>query len=119
MLVSAGPITVSAQTAYARFDLTSVHDTTFTFAIPHSSWVVAGLHGLAVDPAHGDELIAQFRVTSVEQGTAKAAVTGQTGRLSTAYVALLAPPKTPIYARPLFWVGVVAGGILGYVIHGH
>ena len=56
VLVSAGSTPVAAQTAYARFDLTSIADTTFTFAIPRATWVVPGLHGLAVDPSHGDGL---------------------------------------------------------------
>jgi hypothetical protein len=119
LLVSAASLPATAQTAYARFDLTSIQDTTFTFAVPRSSWVVPGLRGIAVDPTRGDELIAQFRVASVESGTATGAITGQTGRLTTAHVALLARPQTPFYVRPWFWLGVLAGGLIGYVAHGH
>ena len=118
-MVWAGSKPAAAQTAYARFDLTSIADTTFTFAIPRATWVVPGLRGLAVDPTRGDELIAKFRVTAVDHGTATAAITGQTGRLTTAHVALLVQPQTPFYARPWFWLGVVAGGLIGYAVHGH
>lgn len=108
-----------AQTSYARFDVTSIQDTTFTFTVPHGSWVKKGLHGLAVDPTHGDELIAQFRVAGIEQGTATALITAQTGRLTSAHVALLAQPNTPFYLRAWFWVGLVGGGVIGYTLHGH
>jgi hypothetical protein len=118
-LVSAVAAPGRAQTSYARFDVTSTQDTTFTFTVPHGSWVTKGLHGLAVDPTHGDELIAQFRVASVAEGTATALITAQTGRLSSAHVALLAKPKTPFYLQAWFWMGLVAGGVVGYTLHGH
>jgi hypothetical protein len=119
VLALAGPASAKCQTGYARFDLTTVQDTTFTFSTPRKSWVAAGQHGLAVDPAHGDELIAKFRVTGVQDGTATAVITGQTARLTTGYVALLAQPKPPFYRNEWFWVGIVAGGLIGYAVHTH
>jgi hypothetical protein len=108
-----------AQAGYVRFDVASVADSGFTFTTSGAGWVVRGQVGLAVDPAHGDALIARFRVTDVRDGRATAVVTGQTARLTTSHVALLAQPKPPFYRQPLFWVGAVAGGIIGFVAHGH
>lgn len=118
-LLSAAAAPARAQTSYARFDITSTQDTTFTFTLPHASWVKAGMRGLAVDPTHEDELIAQFRVAGVKRGTATALITAQTGRLTSAHVALLARPQTPFYLQPWFWGGLVAGGVIGYAAHGH
>lgn len=107
-----------AQTGYVRFDVATVTDTTFTFMTAGSSWVSAGQVGLAVDPGHGDELIARFRVARVVGKLATAVVTGQTARLTTAHVALLPQPKPPFYRQQWFWIGAVAGGIIGFVVHG-
>jgi hypothetical protein len=119
VLAVAGSAPAECQTGYARFDLTTVKDTSFTFTTPHKTWVAAGQHGLAVDPAHGDELIAKFRITNVQDGTATAVITGQTARLTTDYVALVAEPKLPFYRTPWFWLGAVAGGLIGYAVHTH
>jgi hypothetical protein len=119
LLVLGGSASARGQTGYARFDLLSVKDSSFTFTTPRQTWVAAGQQGLAVDPAHGDELIAKFRITNVKDGTATAVVTAQTGRLTTDHVALVAQPKGPFYKSPWFWVGLVAGGVVGYAVHGH
>ena len=113
------PSRLCAQAAFVRFDIVSIDDTTFTFATTGSSWVKPKRTGIVVDPLHGDELIAKFRVTKAHKGTATGLVTGQTARLSPTDVALLTQPHPLFLTRPWFWIGVVAGGVIGYVAHGH
>jgi hypothetical protein len=113
------PSAARAQRAYVRFDVATVADTTFTFATVGARWVSPGQVGLAVDPAHGDALIARIRVAKVDSGTATAVVMSQTARLTTAHVVLLSQPKRAFYTQPWFWGAAVAGGIIGYVVHGH
>jgi hypothetical protein len=113
------PAVAHAQTGRARFDIASVGDSTFTFNIGGSPWVSKGQQGLAVDPAHGDELIARFRVIGVTGGVATALVTGQTARLSSTYAAILKEPRPAFYREPLFWIGAFAGGVVGFILHAH
>lgn len=108
-----------AQSAYVRFDVVSVTDTTFTFATLGARWVSPGRVGLAVDPAHRDALIARIRVASVDSGVATGVVVSQTARLTTSHVVLLSQPKRAFYAQPWFWGAALAGGVLGYLVHGH
>ena len=115
----ATPSRLHAQAAFVRFDIVSIDDTTFTFATTGSSWVKPKRTGIVVDPLHCDELIAKFRVTKAHKGTATGLVTGQTARLSPTDVALLTQPHPLFLTRPWFWIGVVAGGVIGYVAHGH
>ena len=117
--VALWPSAALAQMGYVRFDVASVADTTFTFATIGARWISAGQVGLAVDPGHRDALIARFRVARVDSGVATAVITSQTGRLTTSHVALLSQPKHPFFAQPLFWIGAVAGGVIGFVVHGH
>ncbi len=117
--ISLAPRAAQAQSAHARFDIDSITDSTFTFVVRHAHWVARGKTGLAVDPEHGDELIAEFRVVQVEGGVATAVVTGQTARVKAGNVAVMEPPGRPFYREPLFWAGAVAGGIIGYVAHVH
>ena len=112
------PPAARAQRAYVRFDVVSVTDTTFTFATVGARWVSPGQVGLAVDPVHGDALIARIRIARVDSGTATAVVTSQTARLTTAHVVLLSQPKRAFYAQPWFWGAAVAGGVIGYFVHG-
>jgi hypothetical protein len=108
---------LEAQVAYTRFDITWVGDTTFSFATTGFRWVKASQTGLVVDPAHGDELIAKFRVIRSRKGTATALVTGQTARLTTSYVALLNQSRPIFLTRAWFWLGVALGGAIGYLVH--
>jgi hypothetical protein len=112
------PVSAHAQSGYVRFDVATVADTTFTFATIGARWVSAGQVGLTVDPAHRDALIARFRIVRVDSGKATAVITSQTGRLTTSHVVLLTRPKRPFYAQPWFWGGAVAGGVIGYLVHG-
>jgi hypothetical protein len=115
--VMASTPTLRAQAAYARFDITAVNDSTFAFATTGARWVKRGQKGLVVDPMHGDELIAKFRVTRNGRGTAIALVTGQTARLTTSHIALLTQPRPIFLTRAWFWLGVALGGAVGWVAH--
>jgi len=115
MLLTASAL--EAQSNYWRFDITTVNDTTFTFATGAVRWVNPSQVGLVVDPAHGDELIAKFRVVRTGHITATAVVTGQTARLAATDIALITEPRRPFYVRPIFWIGLVVGGAVGFVIH--
>jgi hypothetical protein len=117
--ITFAPRSAHAQSAHARFDIDSITDSTFTFVVGRAHWVARGQTGLAVDPAHDDELIAEFRVVQVERGVATAFVTGQTARVKTGHVAVMEPPGRAFYRQPLFWAGAVAGGIIGFVAHTH
>jgi hypothetical protein len=97
----------------ARFFISAVGDTTFTFAVPSDPWVIPGAEGLAIDPARRDSLVARFRVVRVEWGEALAVITGQTTAITTEHVALLRMPEAPWYRRPAFWLGLIAGTGLG------
>ena len=55
---------------------------------------------------------------NVDGGTATAVVISQTARLTTAHVVLLSQPKRAFYAQPWFWGAAVAGGVIGYFVHG-
>jgi hypothetical protein len=114
----AGSARLDAQPAYARFDITSVGDSTFTFATTGAHWVKRSRTGLVVDPLHDDELIAKFRVTRARNGIATGIVTAQTARLSTTDVALLTQPHPLFLTRPWFWISLVVGGAIGYIAHG-
>src|SRR5271168_1683482 len=91
---------LAAQEARVRFDVDSVGDSTFTFAVGRAHWVSRGQRGLAVDAKQSDALIARFRVLRVEHGVATAVVTGQTARVTTGEVAVLAEPKPRFYEMP-------------------
>lgn len=97
----------------ARFFVTTVGDSTFTFSVPSDPWVKAGIEGITVDPARHDSLVARFRVLRVEWGQATAIITGQTTQVTTSHVALLQLPSTPWYKRKSFWVGLLLGGGAG------
>ena len=95
LIIGSSP--AAAQAAYVRFDVTAISDTTFTFAATDAHWVKRGQKGLVVDPSHGDELIAKFRVTRIHHGAAMAVVTGQTARLTTSDVALLRASRPALF----------------------
>ncbi|HUF28353.1 MAG TPA: hypothetical protein VMM18_15350 [Gemmatimonadaceae bacterium] len=104
-----------AQETAVRFELAGIADSTFSFAIGRHEWVARGQQGIVVDPRRRDALVARFRVQRVDRGLATAVVTGQTTALSTQHAALLERPRPPFYRQPVFWIGVVAGGVLGLI----
>jgi hypothetical protein len=119
LLVAAAASPLAAQEARARFDIDSVGDSTFTFALGRARWVSRGQRGLAVDAKQGDALIARFRVLRVNHGVATAVVTGQTARVMSGEVALLTEPKPPFYVQPFFWIALGVGGAIGFLAHTH
>ena len=96
-----------------RFEILSVGDSTFTFAIGKRRWVAVHARGDAVDPKRRNELVARFEVMSVAGGVATALITGETTRLNTTHVALLDAPREAFYRRGSFWGGVLAGALAG------
>jgi hypothetical protein len=114
LLAFADPTEIPAQQRPpARFFISTVGDTTFTFSVPSDPWVKEGVEGLALDPARRDSLVARFRVTKVEWGEAVAVITGQTTAVARGHVAVLRMPEPRWYRRTSFWVGLVAGAGLG------
>ena len=112
----AAPASAHAQQGAYRFEITAAGDSTISFHVNEAPWVRAGLAGIAVDPARHDALIARFSVLRVEGTLATAVVTGQTGKLSTSYVALLVPPSRKWYEQPAVWISAGAGIVLGMII---
>ncbi len=104
-----------AQQGAYRFNIASAGDSTFSFPLSRNDWVKRGMHGITVDPARHDALIARFVVTRVKGDSAVALVTGQTTRVTTDLVALLERPVKPWYLRSTFWLGGVLGAIIGVV----
>ena len=103
-----------------RFEIVAVGDSTFAFLAPNASWLAAGSAGIAVDPRRRDILVARFRVIARQADTATALVTGQTTRLVTEHVALVArPPVPPVVLRRIeqrrFWAGAVVGAVFGVI----
>lgn len=105
-----------AQESAVRFEITGVADSTFSFAIGPHDWVRAGQRGIVVDPRRRDALVARFRIQRVQGGLATAVVTGQTTALSREHAALVEQPSPPFFKQPTFWIGLVLGGVAGYLI---
>jgi len=105
------------ETAY-RFEITTVGDSTLSFSTDKHEWVREGQKGIAVDPMRHDALVARFVVIHVdpEHKRALGIVTGQTTRITTDHVALIARPGTKWYAQPTLWIGVVVGSVIGAVV---
>ena len=99
-----------------RFGITSIADSTFTFAVGDNPWVVKGLRGLAVDPRRNDVLVARFVVTDVARGEATALITGETTRLALQHSILLqAPPERHPHRTAPIAIAAVLGLLVGFV----
>ena len=119
LLLGAGALAASrldAQDTAQRFEITTVGDTTFQFAVPNAPWVSRGQQGIAVDPRRRDGLVARFRVLSVANGIADALILGQTQKVTTDHVALVTPPPPRFYSRWTFWSGLGAGLLGGFAL---
>lgn len=103
----------SAQFRGIRFEITQVGDTTFRFPRGTAGWVKPGETGIAVDPRRRDVLVARFRVVRVDSGLVTALVTGQTTRVATEHIAVMAEPAKPWYKGVTFWGGLVFGFVAG------
>ncbi|WP_284351822.1 hypothetical protein [Roseisolibacter agri] len=105
-----------------RFEIVAVGDSTFQLLAPDPSWLREGMMGIVVDPRRRDVLVARFSLLALRADTADALVTGQTMRVSTDHVALIARPpvvQTPIVRRierRRFWTGAIVGGALGLIV---
>ena len=103
-----------------RFEIVAVGDSTFQLLAPDPSWLREGMMGIVVDPRRRDVLVARFSLLGLRADTADALVTGQTMRVSTDHVALIARPAPPPQIvrrieRRRFWTGAVVGGALGLI----
>ena len=104
-----------------RFEIVAVGDSTFQLLAPDPSWLRDGMTGIVVDPRRRDVLVARFSLLALRADTADALVTGQTMRVSTDHVALIARP--PVVQAPIvrrierrrFWTGAIVGGALGLI----
>lgn len=103
-----------AQATEARFQVTSVGDSTVSFPIGKNVWVAVGKKGIIVDPRRQDVLIARIAVLSVRGGTAQAVITGQTTAVEPGYVAVLERPETRFFSTRDFWLGALLGAVLGF-----
>ena len=102
-----------AQDLTQRFSITTVQDTTFTFAIGRTRWVKPKQRGVAVDARARDMLVARFRVMRVDNGVATALITGETTRLDPVHTVVMDRPPDRWYRRPIFWAGLVSGLVVG------
>lgn len=115
-LCIAGP--AEAQFRGIRFEITQVGDTTFRFSRGNAGWVRPGATGIAVDPRRRDILVAEFRVARVDSGLVTAVITGQTTRVATEHIAVMAEPPKPWWKGITFWAGTVFGVVIGALITG-
>lgn len=114
--LAGGASDADAQGAAARFEITVVGDSTFSFPLGNRRWVRPGQRGIVVDPRRGDELVARCRIVTVARDSATALVTGQTTSLDAGHVVLLELPDSPWYRERSFWVGTLSGALLGALI---
>lgn len=103
-----------------RFEIVAVGDSTFHLLAPDARWLREGMIGIVVDPRRRDVLVARFTLLGLRADTADALVTGQTMRVSTDHVALVArPAPAPQIVRRIerrrFWTGAIVGGALGLI----
>jgi hypothetical protein len=104
-----------AQQRDARFEITSVGDTTITFRAGKLTWVVRSPSAIVVDPRRRDALVARIKVLSVSSaGEATAVVTGQTGRITTDHFVVAAEPRSRWYRNALLWMGTAFGLLAGF-----
>ena len=114
-LVAAAPM-AGAQSFEARFSITTVGDSTISFA-SNAPWVKRGLQGIIVDPIRSDALMGRFEILTARSGFVTALIRAEAGEIRPGFVAVLQPPKTPFYRNRTFWggalLGLVVGGIAG------
>jgi len=97
----------------ARFEIDVVDDSTASFRFAEARWIRAGAQAYAVDPVHRDALVARLRMISRDSTTARALVTSQVARLTSAHFLLMVRPPTPWWRSPRFWGGALLGAATG------
>lgn len=120
------PNTATAQFRGVRFEITQVGDSIFRFPRGSAPWVKPcrrticgpGESGIVVDPRQRDVLVARFKVARVDSGLVTALITGQTTRVATEHIAVMAEPPRPWYKGITFWAGTVFGIVIGALITG-
>lgn len=116
---AAGAAPAGAQQVAARFEITSVGDSTFAFWIGTQAWAATRGRGIVVDPARRDALVARFRILGVTGDTVTALVTGQTSRITTQHFVVMPPPPPPRwFRRGTFWGGGALGLLVGALVGG-
>ncbi len=112
------PLRARAQETAYRLEITTVGDSTVSISTEKHEWVREGQKGIAVDPMRHDALVARFVILHVDpvHKRALAIVTGQTTRLTTQHVALIARPGRKWYAQPTLWIGTVLGMVIGAAV---
>jgi hypothetical protein len=112
------PVRALAQETAYRFEITTVGDSTVSLSTEKHEWVREGQKGIAVDPMRHDALVARFTILHVDpvHKRALAIVTGQTTRLTTQHVALIARPGRKWYAQPTLWIGTAVGVVIGAIV---
>ena len=117
ILAFVAPSRAAAQDRDARFEITTVGDTTVTFRAGRLTWVVRSPRAIVVDPRRRDELVARLKVLSVSSdGNATAVVTGQRGRITTDHFVIAQEPPTRWYRNLGLWVGATLGLVAGFSI---
>jgi hypothetical protein len=118
LALACAPLRARAQETAYRLEITTVGDSTVTISTEKHEWVREGQKGIAVDPVHHDALVARFVILHVDpvHKRALAIVTGQTTRLTTQHVALIARPAKKWYAQPTLWIGTVVGLVIGAAV---
>jgi hypothetical protein len=115
ILAFLAPSRAAAQDRDARFEITSVGDTTVTFRAGRLTWVVRSPRAIVVDPRRRDEAIARLKVLSItSSGEAVALVTGQTGRITTDHTVIAQEPPSRWFKSLGLWVGLTLGLVAGF-----
>lgn len=104
-----------AQTTEARFQISGVGDSTFTFPAGRATWIRKAQRGIVVDPQRQDALVGRFQVLSVSRGQVRAVITAEAADITTAHVALLEQPARKLFVRRDFWLGTAVGLVVGVV----
>ena len=118
LALACAPLRARAQETAYRFEITNIGDSTVQLSTERHEWVREGQKGIAVDPVRHDALVARFTILLVDavHKRALAIVTGQTTRLTTQHVALIARPGRKWYAQPTLWIGTAVGMVIGAVV---
>ena len=118
LALACAPLRARAQETAYRFEITNIGDSTVQLSTERHEWVREGQKGIAVDPVRHDALVARFTILHVDavHKRALAIVTGQTTRLTTQHVPLIARPERKWYAQPTLWIGTAVGMVIGAVV---